>query len=106
MTIYVSLPITGHDIEDAKSRAAQIKQLISSEWNKVITPFDVCPDSDKPYPYCMGRDIEALLECDAIFMASGWEKSKGCKLEYNAAVIYNKLIFTSLMFRNSKIILL
>lgn len=101
MKIYVSLPITGHDIEQAKARAAIIKQLLSSEWNTVITPFDVCPEKDKPYSYYMGRDIEALLECDAIFMANGWESSKGCNLEYNAAVLYGKQIFTEIMLKNA-----
>lgn len=105
MKIYISIPITGHDIEKVKARADMIKQLISSEWNDVITPFDVCPEKDKPYSYYMGRDIEALLECDAIYMASGWKKSKGCTLEYNAASLYGKQIFTSLVYRNSKTIL-
>lgn len=101
MKIYVSIPITGHDIEQVKARAAIIKQFLSSEWNEVITPFDVCPETDKPYSYYMGRDIEALLECDAIFMADGWKSSKGCHLEYNAAVIYRKHIFTEIMLKNA-----
>lgn len=101
MKIYVSLPITGHDIEHAKARAAIIKQFLSNEWNEVTTPFDVCPDVDKPYSYYMGRDIEALLECDAIFMANGWQHSKGCTLEYNAALVYDKHIFTEIMLKNT-----
>ncbi|MBD5414859.1 MAG: DUF4406 domain-containing protein [Bacteroides sp.] len=106
MKIYLSIPITGYDIEEVKARAELIKRLISSEDNEVITPFDVCPETDKPYAYYIGRDIEALLECDAIYMASGWEKSKGCTLEYNVASLYGKHIFTSLMYRNSKTILI
>jgi hypothetical protein len=106
MKIYISLPITGHDIETVKARAATIKQFLSSEWNEVITPFDVCPETDKPYSYYLGRDIEALLECDAVFMADGWQSSKGCTLEYNAAMLYGKNVFTEIMLKNSKTILL
>lgn len=105
MKIYISLPITGHDIEKVKARADMIKRLISSEWNEVLTPFDVCPEKNKTHSYYMGRSIETLLECDAIYMAAGWEKSAGCTLEYNAASLYGKHIFTYLMFRNSKTIL-
>ena len=101
MKIYISLPITGHDIEQTKARAATIKQILSNEWNEVITPFDVCPDKDMSYSFYMGRDIEALLECDAIFMAQGWENSKGCNLEYNAAVLYDKHVFTEVMLKNA-----
>lgn len=106
MKIYVSLPITGHDLAEVKKRADIIKQFLSSDWNEVVTPFDICSDTDKTYSYYMGRDIEALLDCDAIFMANGWEGSKGCNLEHSAAVIYGKHIFTEMMLRNSKTILL
>ncbi len=106
MIIYISIPITGHDIEQVKARAAMLKQLLSSKWNEVITPFDICHEKDMPYSFYMGRDIEALLECDAIFMADGWESSQGCNLEYNAAVIYDKHIFTEVMLKDSKTILL
>lgn len=106
MKIYLSIPITGHDIEEVKARAAKLKQLLTSSWNEVITPFDVCQEKDKPYSYYMGRDIEALLECDAIFMAEGWQNSKGCTLEYNAAMLYTKSVFTEIMLKNSKTILL
>mgnify|MGYP001159026743 FL=1 len=105
MKIYVSLPITGNDIEEAKEHAATIKQLISTDENEVITPFDVCPDQNQSYARYMGRDIEALLECDAIYLASGWGNSRGCNLEYTAALIYGKHIFTSMILRDSKTIL-
>lgn len=41
----------------------------------------------------MGRDIEALLECDAIFMADGWKFSKGCICERCTAIIYGLKTF-------------
>lgn len=91
--IYISLPITGHDIEEVKSRAKAIKRDLSSEWSEVITPFDVCPEQDLPYSFYMGRDIEALLNCDAVFFTKDWESSRGCRLEHAAAEIFSKRIF-------------
>lgn len=90
MKIYVSLPITGHHIDEVKLRAEEIKESILAESpdSEVITPFDVCPETDKPYSYYMGRDIEVLLCCDTIYLADGWENSKGCRLERAAADIY------------------
>lgn len=55
MKIYVSIPITGHDIEQVKGRADIIKQFLSSEWNEVVTPFDVCQDTDMPSPITWGE---------------------------------------------------
>ena len=106
MRIYISIPITGHDIDEVKERADILKQIISSDSNEVITPFDVCADKDKPYSHFMGRDIEALLDCDAIFMAEGWQSSKGCNLEHHAALLYDKHVFTEIVLKDSKAVLL
>ena len=42
----------------------------------------------------MGKDIQKVLECDAILMCEGWENSKGCQLEHKAAELFNvKIIY-------------
>lgn len=85
--LYISLPITGRPIESAKEQAKQVKELWQDEYD-VITPFEIIPEQDKPYSYYMGRDIEELLKCDAIYMCPGWIKSKGCNAEFQIAKIY------------------
>ncbi len=97
--IYVSLPITGHQLDDVKRKASNIKRAIEEESKincievEVITPFDACPDSCTPYNVAMGKDIEALLGCDAICLCSGWGNSKGCRAEYEVAKVYGKEVF-------------
>ena len=99
--IYISIPISGHDIEEVKAKAIDIIERLL--WDvfelkkgrnrpDIITPFDVCHEPDKPYSYYMGKDIEALLECDAIFLCEGWQNSKGCMAEFEVARIYGKKI--------------
>ena len=96
--IYISIPISGHDLEEVKAKAKDIIECIL--WYElgiekgfdIITPFDVCPEPDKPYSYYMGKDIEALLECDAIYLCEGWQNSKGCMAEFEVARIYGKEI--------------
>lgn len=99
--IYTSIPISGHDLEEVKEKARNIRECLLCDvfgfrkgQNRpdVITPFDVCPEPDKPYSYYMGKDIEALLECDTIYMCKGWQDSKGCMAEFAVAKIYNKKI--------------
>lgn len=90
MVVYISLPITGFPLAEAKRKAEAVKVEIASHGHDVITPFDVCPEEDMSYSYYMGKDIMALLECDAVYFLHGWEKSKGCLLEYSAARIYGK----------------
>ena len=33
----------------------------------------------------MKEDVKALLDCDAIYMIKGWDKSQGAKLEKRVA---------------------
>ena len=94
--IYVSLPISGYDLAERKQCAIRAEKHIADRYPKplqVITPFTVCPEADKSYSYYMGKDIEALLECDVVCFCGGWQNSDGCMLEFAAAKIYGKEIF-------------
>lgn len=95
MKVYISIPITDHDYEKQKALANKIKTQFEKVGDETITPFDVAPEKDKPYSYYMGRDIEALLECDAVYFCKGHENSKGCRLEFAAALTYNKTIMNN-----------
>lgn len=95
MKIYVSIPISGHDIDKQKTKAIDIKRGLEKQGFEVVTPFEVAPEPNMPYSYYMGRDIEALLECDAIYMCEGHEQSKGCRLELTAALTYGKQIYNN-----------
>lgn len=92
MRIYVSLPITGYDLEERKARALVLKKRLERDGHEAVTPFDLDWEEGKDYAHYMGRDIEELLRCDAVYFDSGWEKSKGCWLEYWAAKIYKKIL--------------
>lgn len=92
--LYISLPISGFLLYDVALEAASYKIMFEKDGYEVVTPFDVCPEKDKPYSYYMGKDIEALLESDAIYLAPGWQNSKGCTAEYEVARIYGKEIIT------------
>lgn len=96
MKIYVSVPITGRPLDDSKAHAKAIAEQFAAHGHDVITPFDVCPDSNQPYSFCIGRDIEALLGCDAIAIGNEWFNSRGCLLEKAAAEIYGiKIVYES-----------
>ena len=92
--VYISLPITGFQLEERRAYAKKVAENIrekslDKEKIKTITPFDINEDLSLPYSQLMGKDIAALLECSAIFLCIGWEKSKGCRLEKATADIYD-----------------
>ncbi|WP_276879023.1 DUF4406 domain-containing protein [Bacteroides heparinolyticus] len=90
--VYLSLPITGRPLEDAKEYASKIKERLTYQGYEVVTPFEINPNSEEPYSRLMGRCIETLLECDVAFFCIGWKHSKGCMTEFEVARIYGKEI--------------
>lgn len=96
MKIYISLPITGHDIEEVEASCIYASGVIQAKGHTPVSPLDVSPDPDATYAEHMGNDIEALLCCDAVLFLDGWRTSKGCRLEHEAANIYDKETFYSL----------
>lgn len=92
MKIYISLPITGHDIEEVEARCIYASGVIQANGHTPVSPLEVSPDHDATYAKHMGNDIAALLCCDAVVFLDGWRESKGCRLEHAAAKIYNKII--------------
>lgn len=102
MKIYISIPISGCDIERQRGTASKIADVIKRMGHEPVNPFDTPPppehlNSDGKYAYYMGEDIKRLLMCDAIFMFLGWESSVGCTIEHSIANIKKMLVFYSLV---------
>ena len=94
MKIYISLPITGYDLQERKQYAEGVKNRLQQIYpdGEIITPFDVCADPSLPYEELIGKDIAALLTCDMVYVCNGSNNSKGCRLERYAALIYGIII--------------
>lgn len=90
MKVYISIPITGHDLKEQRAKAAKFAEAIRSIGHDPVNPFDTpASPSDlnerEAYAYYMGEDIKALLLCDAAYFAKGWENSTGCRIEHAVA---------------------
>lgn len=102
MKVYISLPITGHDLAEVRLRAEEAKQFLTGMGYEPVSPLDVSPDPDAPYHEHIGRDIAALLTCDAVLFLDGWKASRGCNLEMEAALIYKKEILFEYQLKNER----
>lgn len=92
--LYVSLPITGRDLVSVKEHAGVVKELWEKRGYEVVTPFELVEENNgsmgekEYYAYCMGKCVEALLQCDGIILCQGWFGSKGCRAECSVAEVY------------------
>lgn len=93
MKIYISIPISNHDLATQRALATQIAERIKALGHEPVNPFNtpLAPPEwteKQKYAYYMGRDIEKLLLCDAVYFHPQWTKSKGCSTEHDIAVRY------------------
>lgn len=96
--VYLSYPIQGHEnevFEHAKNMECSALKLGLIP----VSPLSINNQNKENIfktkhlaAKFLGNDIYHLLNCDYIFMGKGWENSKGCKLEYYVAILYNKKI--------------
>lgn len=90
MKVYISVPISGHNLDAQRAEAAKTAEMLASLGHEAVNPFDTPEPLDsltakERYAYFMGEDIKRLLTCDAIYFCDGWSKSRGCCVEFEAA---------------------
>ena len=84
--IYISGKITGvpHDTAFAMFEKAEKKlQLMGYT---TVNPMKQPHDHTKTWEAYMREDIIAMMDCDSIYMISGWSESKGASIEYYLAI--------------------
>ncbi len=83
--IYISGPISGHDLEERKEAFAQAAEALSLAGWMPVNPFEKGVPDDAPRELHMKKDIELLLKCDGILLLRGWKESNGARAEYVVA---------------------
>ncbi|MDE5869981.1 MAG: DUF4406 domain-containing protein [Muribaculaceae bacterium] len=83
LIIYISLPITGDP--KAREKADLIKAKLSRQGHIPVSPFDIYAGKNHIYEDYICADLRAMLDCDAIYFATGWGNSVGCGIEFDVA---------------------
>lgn len=93
MRIYIAGPIRGYPQGNRPAFDAA-KVMLRNQGHEPVSPFDFCtPEeeaaTDVTPELCRRfarRDCITILDCDAIYMLAGWEKSVGATAEHAVAV--------------------
>ena len=93
LKIMISQPMKGKtNGQIRKEREELVKKLQEKGHEVVNTIFaEETPEGDARL-YYLAKSIEAMSKVDAVIFMPGWEKARGCKIEHEIAVKYNKFI--------------
>lgn len=83
--VYISLPISGYDLEERKETALKAEITLRGRGYDVFNPLGNNWENGLSTHEYMKRDLKALLECDVILFLDGWCRSAGCKCELDVA---------------------
>ena len=79
--VYLSAPISGYDIDERSATFERVENELKKLGYKVLSPMKNGLSQDEP----TSRHIILLLQSDAIFLMTGWNRSAGCLTELNVA---------------------
>ena len=85
MKVDISGAVTG--IDNYMNRFAKAQDYLSKKGYQVINPTTLPHNHGKTYEEYMKEDIKALMDCDYIYMLTGWPSSKGARIELEIAGI-------------------
>lgn len=92
MKIAISQPMSGKTKEEIiAERQHIVNQLQELGFEVINTVIDIEDDNYNPVKY-LGKSIELMADADAFLFMNGWEKARGCLIEYKVAQDYNKII--------------
>jgi hypothetical protein len=82
---YLSGPMTG--LPDYNRPAFdEVAKNLREKGFAVFSPSEIGPrDQVMSRSWYMRKDIQALLQCDAVMMLPDWEQSEGARLEFEIA---------------------
>ena len=94
MKVMISQPMNGKTNEEVREeRKILVNELTEQGYEVVDTVIsENAPKNCDEAIYYLSKSIEFISKVDAIIFMNGWEKARGCKIEYEVAKNYNKFI--------------
>ena len=93
LKIMISQPMKGKTEEQIRSERAELVKKLEEKGHEVVDTIfaEETPEGDARL-YYLAKSIEAMSKVDAVVFMPGWEKARGCQIEHEIAVRYNKFI--------------
>lgn len=91
MKLMISQPMRGKSNEQIKTEREELVKQLEAEGHEVIdTVFDF--DIDKGGIWYLAKSLEVMEEVDGVVFMVGWNQARGCIIENQVAIAYNKFV--------------
>jgi hypothetical protein len=90
--VYISGKITGLPMREVAEQFGRAEACLKEQGYEAVSPLRNGMPADAPYELHMAVDTLLLAGCQAIYMLSGWELSKGATLERDLAEATGKQV--------------
>ena len=98
MKIMISQPMSGLSLSEIAYQRDKIERKLESLGHEVINSYfkefdeeNRCNLAHVPV-YYLGKALQKMAECDAVYFAEGWELARGCVIERAVAEKYGLII--------------
>ncbi len=97
MKVFISQPMKGLSDDEIKANRKKAIDLITLKYDGDVEFIDSFIEEDVPKinniaTYYLGRSIEMMADAEAVAFLPGYEKARGCMIEYNVARSYDYTI--------------
>lgn len=94
MKVMISQPMNGKSEEQIRKEREELIKRIQEDGDTYIDTIfteDAPKDCDTAV-YFLAKSIEAIAYADKIIFMNGWDKARGCLIEHEVAISYDKII--------------
>lgn len=95
MKIMISQPMRGKTNEEIRKEREKLIHQLELNGHEVVDTIinEEPPKNIDEAIYYLSKSIEFIGKADAVYFMKGWEKARGCKIEHEVAVEYDRQVF-------------
>lgn len=84
MVVYIAGKVTGLPYDEVVAKFSKAEAKLKAKGCEVVNPIKLCP-KDMDWDKCMEICIDALENCDYIYLLPDWKDSRGARREFDYA---------------------
>ena len=93
----ISQPMAGKTDREIGAERIRVMKILEEMGYEVLNTFFTEEDVEEAEHVALsflGKSIEAMSHCDAVFFCPGWWNARGCRIEHEIALAYGLEILT------------